>query len=140
VRGGAQLVNVSTETDAAPTGKSVWVAEMYGYALGAAKLGLRHRGVNNTNHHPPGDPILRAAPGRCRVAGADALPWDAAVETAVLLRAEDHRLFAGRRCRALHVEGTHPARLSWRQSGALHQRRTLCAACAQGQGLQIRLL
>ncbi len=64
--GGAQLVNVSTETDAAPTGKSVWVAEMYGYALGAAKLGLRHRGVNNTNHHPPGDPILRAAPGRSR--------------------------------------------------------------------------
>jgi len=55
-----QLVNVSTETDAKPVGKSVWVAEMYGYALGAARLGLRHRGVNDTNHHPPGDPVLRA--------------------------------------------------------------------------------
>ena len=38
----------------------MWVAEMYGYALGAAQLGLRHRGVNDTNHHPPGDPVLRA--------------------------------------------------------------------------------
>lgn len=56
----AQLVNVSTETDAAPEGKSVWVAEMYGHALGAAHLGLRYRGFNDTNHHPPGDPIQRA--------------------------------------------------------------------------------
>lgn len=59
-RGSVQLVNVSTETDAAPEGKSVWVAEMYGHALGAAHLGLRYRGFNDTNHHPPGDPIQRA--------------------------------------------------------------------------------
>ncbi|KAK9833296.1 hypothetical protein WJX81_004290 [Elliptochloris bilobata] len=52
-----ELVNVSTETDAAPVGKSVWVAEMYGHALGAAHLGLRYRGFNDTNHHPPGDPV-----------------------------------------------------------------------------------
>ena len=51
---------MSTETDAAPAGKSVWVAEMYGHALGAAHLGLRYRGFNDTNHHPPGDPIQRA--------------------------------------------------------------------------------
>ena len=66
-RGNVQLVNVSTETDAAPEGKSVWVAEMYGHALGAAHLGLRYRGFNDTNHHPPGDPIQRAHPLSFRV-------------------------------------------------------------------------